>query len=58
MKRITVVCDDNVEVMSVTTRSVMQDGSAHWVIGIFDVEDTDEVEMPEIKEENKLQAKF
>ncbi len=55
MRKIAVICDDNVEVMSITTRSKGENGNANWVIGIFDVQETDEVKMPEIKEENKLE---
>ena len=41
--------------MSITTRSKGENGNANWVIGIFDVQETDEVKMPEIMEENKLE---
>lgn len=52
-RKITVVCDDDVEVLSITTRSNKAEG-ASWVIGIFDVTNTSEVRMPEIKDDNKL----
>lgn len=55
MRKITVICDDNVEVMSITTRSKEENGNANWVIGIFDVQEVDEVKMPEIKAENRLE---
>lgn len=53
-KRITVICDDDVDVISITTRSKKNCGDS-WVIGIFDVESTDEVCMPDIKPENKIE---
>lgn len=53
MRKITVLCDDDVEVMSITTKSNKIEG-AGWVIGIFEVTDTDIVKMPEIRDENKI----
>ena len=52
-RKITVVCDDDVEVISITTKSNKPEG-ASWVIGIFDVTNASEVRMPEIKDDNKL----
>ena len=53
-KRITVICDDDVDVMSITTRSKKVEGDS-WVIGIFEVDSINEVYMPDIKPENKLE---
>lgn len=52
-KKITVICDDDVDVISITTRSKKEKGDS-WVIGIFDVENESEVHMPEIKDDNRL----
>lgn len=46
-KKITVICDDDVDVISITTRSKKIEGDS-WVIGIFDVADNTEVCMPNI----------
>ena len=40
-KKITVICDDDVDVISITTRSKKIEGDS-WVIGIFDVADNTE----------------
>ena len=53
-KKITVFCDDDVEVISITTKSKKDEGDS-WVIGIFEVKDKDKVHMPEIKAENRLE---
>lgn len=53
-KKITVYCDDDVEVISITTKSKKDEGDS-WVIGIFEIKDNDEVHMPEIKPENRLE---
>lgn len=37
-KKITVICDDDVDVISITTRSKKIEGDS-WVVGIFDVAD-------------------
>lgn len=52
-KKITVICDDDVDVISITTRSKKIEGDS-WVIGIFDVENSNEVCMPNIEPNNKL----
>ena len=52
-KKITVICDDDVDVISITTRSKKIEGDS-WVIGIFDVADNTEVCMPNIEPNNKL----
>lgn len=52
-KKITVICDDDVEVISITTKSKKPEGDS-WVIGIFDVKETSEVCMPEIRPDNKI----
>lgn len=52
-KKITVICDDDVDVISITTRSKKIEGDS-WVIGIFDVTDNTEVCMPNIEPNNKL----
>lgn len=52
-KKITVFCDDDTDVMSITTRSKKDEGDS-WVIGIFEVKEKDEVYMPDIKPENRL----
>ena len=52
-KKITVICDDDVEVISITTKSKKIEGDS-WVIGIFDVKEKSEVHMPEIRAENKI----
>ena len=41
-KKITVICDDDVDVISITTRSKKIEGDS-WVIGIFDVADNNSV---------------
>lgn len=51
-KKITVICDDDVDVISITTRSKKIEGDS-WVIGIFDVADNTEVCMPNIEPNNK-----
>ena len=52
-KKITVYCDDNTDVISITTRIKKIEGDS-WVIGIFEVKENDEVYMPDIKPENRL----
>lgn len=52
-KKLTVICDDDVDVISITTRSKKIEGDS-WVIGIFDVTDNTEVCMPNIEPNNKL----
>lgn len=52
-KKITVIVDEDVDVISVTTRSKKIEGDS-WVIGIFDVQNTDEICMPDIKSDNRL----
>ena len=52
-KKITVICDDDVDVISITTRSKKIEGDS-WVIGIFDVADNTEVCMLNIEPNNKL----
>ena len=55
IKRLTplVICDDDVDVISITTRSKKIEGDS-WVIGIFDVADNTEVCIPNIEPNNKL----
>lgn len=55
-RKITVICDDDVEVMSITTRSsnVNNVKGVKWAIGIFEVRGKNQVCMPEIKVENKI----
>lgn len=52
-KKITVICDDDVDVISITTKSKKIEGDS-WVIGIFDVTDKAEVCMPNIEPNNRL----
>ena len=52
-REITVICDDDVEVISITTKSKKAEGDS-WVIGIFEVKETSQVRMPEILDENKI----
>ena len=52
-KKITVICDDDVDVISITTRSKKIEGDS-WVIGIFDVTNNEEVCMPNIEPNNRL----
>jgi len=52
-REITVICDDDVEVISITTKSKKVEGDS-WVIGIFEVIETSQVRMPEIRDVNKI----
>lgn len=52
-KEITVICDDDVDVISITTRSKKTSGDS-WVIGIFEVGKEAKVTMPSIEPDNKL----
>ena len=52
-KKITVICDDDVDVMSITTRSKKIEGDS-WGIGIFEVKNESKVYMPEIQSDNRL----